>query len=364
MLPRHELGTFDWPLFLGVMATCGFGLLMLQSATFQNPALEGLVARQAAWVGLGLLMLLLVMAVEYHTLAEFVHIAYVGAILVLVYLLLFGRAIAGSRAWLDIGLASLQPAEFVKVVLVLAVATYVATASTQKLGLIHLASLALIGGLPIVLVVLQPDLGTALTFLPALLVTVFVAGIQVRVLLVLLLLMALTLPVAWFTYLQDYQKERILTFFDPARDPTGAGYQIRQSMIAVGSGGLAGKGLYQGTQSQLQFLPAQHTDFIFAVLAEELGFMGAGGLMALYAFLTLRCLSTARLARDKLGRYISLGFGSIFGFQVLLNIGMVLGLAPIVGIPLPLMSYGGSSMVATLMGFGLVVNVRMRRFVN
>ena len=364
MLQRREFGTFDWALFLSILTVSAIGLLMLHSATFQNPALEGLAARQAVWMALGLLALFLMVAIDYQTLAEFVNIAYGIAIATLLYLLLFGRTVAGSRAWVHLGPASLQPAELVKVVLVLAVAAYVASSTSLRLGLLNLVSLAVIGGLPTVLVILQPDFGTAVTFLPALLVTVFVAGIEVRVLLVLLLLMALAIPVAWFTYFKDYQKERILTFVDPSRDPTGSGYQIRQSKIAVGSGGLVGKGLFQGTQSQLQFLPAQHTDFIFAVLAEELGFLGAGGLVALYAFLTLRCLSTARLARDKLGRYVALGFGSIFGGQVLLNLGMVLGLAPIVGIPLPLMSYGGSSVLATLMGFGLVLNVRMRRFVN
>lgn len=351
-------------MFLAVMMVCGIGLLMLHSATFQNPAVEGLAARQAIWMLIGLCAMMIIVAIDYQTIAEFVNLIYVGAIAALVYLVLFGRVVSGSRAWMQIGPVSIQPSEPVKIIVVLAIAAYVAALNAPRLGLANLVSLALIGGIPMGLIILQPDFGTAVTLVPALLATVFVAGLEVRVLLVLLLLMALAFPVAWFTYFKAYQKERILTFFDPSRDPTGAGYQIRQSKIAVGSGGLTGKGLFQGTQSQLQFLPAQHTDFIFAVMAEELGFAGAGGLVALYAFLTLRCLSTAQLARDKLGRYISLGFGSILGCQVLLNLGMVLGLAPIVGIPLPLMSYGGSSVLATLIGFGLVLNVRMRRFVN
>ncbi len=364
MLQRRELGTFDWPLFLAVLTVCALGLLLIHSATFQNPALDGLVKRQLFWVLAGLAALLLVLAIDYHTLAEFTPVLYVLTLLLLLYLVFFGRAIAGTRGWLELGPMNIQPAEFAKVVLVLAVAGYAAAGAGLKLGLGGLVSLGLIAGLPILLVLRQPDLGTASTMVPVLLVAVFVAGLQVRVLVILALVLALAVPVAWTTTFKDYQKERILTFFDPERDPSGAGYQVRQSKIAVGSGGLAGKGLFQGTQSQLQFVPAQQTDFVFAVAAEELGFLGAGGLVGLYFFITLRCLAAARQARDKLGRYIALGFGTLFGFQSLVNMGMIIGLVPIVGIPLPLLSYGGSSMVATLMGFGLVLNVKMRRFVN
>jgi rod shape determining protein RodA len=364
MLPRTELGTFDWPLFLTVVAASLIGVLMIHSATFQDPGLEGLAGRQLFWIFAGLLVLLLVLAIDYHTLVEFTPFAYIGAVLALSYLLVYGRAISGTKGWLEIGPLRVQPAEFAKIVVILAVAAYAANRGGLKLGLRSLITLTLIGGLPLLLIVNQPDLGTAATLLPVLLVTVFVAGIQLRVLVILLLVLALAAPVAWFTYFQPYQKERILTFVDPDRDPRGAGYQIRQSKIAVGSGGMLGKGLYQGTQSQLQFLPAQQTDFLFAVLAEELGFLGGGAVVALYFFLTMRCLSVARVARDKLGRYIALGFGTAFGWQTLVNLGMVIGLVPIVGLPLPLMSYGGSSMVTTLIGFGLVLNVKARRFVN
>ncbi len=359
-----ELGTFDWLLFLAVLATCGLSVLTIYSATLNNPGLEGLAARQLFWVGAGLLALLVMLVIDYHTLAEFTPLLYGAAILALVYLLFFGRVIAGTRGWIELGPMNLQPSEFVKIALILAVGTYAAAAGGHKLGWGPLATLATLAGLPLLLILNQPDLGTAATLLPVLLVTVFVAGIKLRVLVVLALILALALPLAWFTVFKDYQKERILTFVNPERDPSGAGYQVRQSKIAVGSGGMTGQGLFKGSQSKLQFLPAQQTDFIFAVVAEELGFLGAGSLVGLYLFMTLRCLATARLARDKLGRYLALAFGTAFGCQVLVNLGMMVGLVPIVGIPLPLMSYGGSSMVATLMGFGLVLNVHMRRFVN
>jgi rod shape determining protein RodA len=359
-----ELGVFDWPLFLAVLAACALSVVTLWSVTAESPALSGLVWRQLFWILVGLAALLILLAVDYHTLAEFAAPIYGGAVLALAWLLLFGRSIAGTRGWLELGPVNVQPSEFVKVVLALAVAAYAATTGGLKLGWGALAALVAIAGVPVALILRQPDFGTAVTLLPILLVTVFVAGIQVRVLVILALILALALPVAWFTVFKDYQKERILTFFDPDRDPSGSGYQIRQSKIAVGSGGLLGKGLGGGTQSKMQFLPAQHTDFIFAVAAEELGFLGAGGLVGLYLFITLRCLQAARLARDKLGRYLALGIGGAFGCQSLVNLGMMVGLVPVVGIPLPLLSYGGSSMVATLMGMGLVLNVKMRRFVN
>lgn len=359
-----ELASFDWSLFLAVLFTCGVSLLTLFSATFQNPDLSGLVVRQAFWIGVGLLALLVMLSIDYHTLAGFTPLLYSASLLALGYLLFFGRSIAGTRGWLELGPMNMQPSEFVKIVLIMTVGTYIAATGGHKLGWRPLATLMVLGGVPLALILKQPDVGTAATLVPVVLVAVFVAGIQVRVLVILALILALALPIAWVTYFKDYQKERILTFVDPERDPQGAGYQVRQSKIAVGSGGLTGQGLFKGTQSKLQFLPAQQTDFIFAVVAEELGFAGAGMLVGLYLFMTLRCLAAARLARDKLGRYLALGFGTAFGCQSLVNLGMMVGLVPIVGIPLPLMSYGGSSMVATLMGFGLVLNVNMRRYVN
>jgi rod shape determining protein RodA len=215
-----------------------------------------------------------------------------------------------------------------------------------------------------VLIARQPDLGTAITFLPLIGVAALLGGMRVRTILVLVMIPILALPLFWNHYLKDYQKVRVLTFLDPARDPKGAGYQVIQSRIAVGSGGLTGKGFLEGTQGQLKFLPAQHTDFIFALLAEERGFVGTLVVLSLYFVVIYRCIAIARAARDLLGVYLAMGMAALFACQVLINIGVVLGLMPTTGVPLPLMSYGGSSLFTTLTGMGLVLNVWMRRLVN
>jgi len=227
--------------------------------------------------------------------------------------------------------------------------------------------LAIAGGLtliPVALIAKEPDLGTAVTLLPIFLAVAYLAGMRMRVLGIICLCAALAAPVAWKFALKDYQKSRISTFLDPSQDAKGAGYQQIQARITVGSGGLSGKGFQQGTQGQLRFLPVAHNDFIFSVLAEEQGFAGVLVALGLYLFVILRALEAATLAKDRLGSYLVLGVLASFTFQVVYNITMSAGLAPVKGLTLPLMSYGGSSMIATLAGFGLVLNVRMRRFTN
>jgi rod shape determining protein RodA len=217
---------------------------------------------------------------------------------------------------------------------------------------------------PLLLITRQPDLGTAVTLLPILLVVTYAAGMPTRYLTILVILGVLMAPFAWRFGLEDYQRERIETFLDPEQDPRGAGYQQIQARITVGSGGPWGKGFMQGTQGQLRFLPVAHNDFIFSVLAEEQGFAGVIVSLGLYLFVILRALDAARLAKDRLGAYLVLGVLSTFTFQIVYNISMSAGLVPVKGLTLPLMSYGGSSLIATLAGFGLILNVRMRRFTN
>ncbi|MGC4083089.1 MAG: FtsW/RodA/SpoVE family cell cycle protein [Vicinamibacterales bacterium] len=227
--------------------------------------------------------------------------------------------------------------------------------------------LALAGGLtclPLALIAREPDLGTAVTLIPVFLATAYLAGMRMRILVYMALSLVLLAPVAWKFALKDYQKSRISTFIDPSQDAKGAGYQQIQARITVGSGGLTGKGYRQGTQGQLRFLPVAHNDFIFSVLAEEQGFAGVLVALGLYLFVILRSIEAARLAKDRLGSYLVLGVLASFTFQVVYNITMSAGLAPVKGLTLPLMSYGGSSMIATLGAFGLVLNVRMRRFTN
>jgi len=270
----------------------------------------------------------------------------------------------GSRRWIDLGPLNLQPSEFAKATVALVLAKFF---GDRQRGAPQRGDLLIAGAItavPFLMIVRQPDLGTAATLLPVLFAVAYVAGMPMRIFGILALVGILGAPIAWKFALQDYQKERISTFLDPSQDAKGAGYQQIQARITTGSGGLSGKGFMQGTQGQLRFLPVAHNDFIFSVLAEEHGFMGVLVTLGLYLFVILRTLDAARLAKDRLGAYLVLGVLASFTFQVIYNITMSAGLAPVKGLTLPLMSYGGSSMIATLAGFGLILNVRMRRFTN
>ncbi len=363
MLERRSIHSLDWLLALAVLALCAVSLGLVYSATLGGP-LSPLAKKQLIYVALGLAAMIITLAVDYHTLASLSYLFYAASLVLLVYLLFFGRAIANTRGWLELGPVNFQPAEMTKITTLLALSSYLSRHRFSSLTPGNMAAILLIVGLPVVLIARQPDLGTALTFMPLVVVAAFLGGIRIRTILILVMIPILALPLLWTHYLVDYQKERVLTFLDPARDPKGAGYQVLQSRIAVGSGGLIGKGFLEGTQGQLKFLPAQHTDFIFALLAEERGFLGSLVVLSLYFIVIYRCIAIARAARDLLGVYLAMGMMALFACQVLINIGVVLGLMPTTGVPLPLMSYGGSSMITTLAGFGLVLNVWMRRLVN
>jgi len=356
------LNNFDWILFLAILAVCSVGLIVIYSATTGTPS-AGAFHRQLIWLGLGMSLLILAVLIDYHTLAEFSWIFYGLSVVLLLLTLVYGHVVNSSKSWLGFGGMQFQPSEIAKVSALLAVAAYLGRERVRGLGMVHFAAICGIIGLPVLLILKQPDLGTAVTFVPLFAGAVFVGGIRVRTLLVLALLAALALPLAW-GHLKPYQKERVKTFLEPTRDPKGSGYQLIQSLIAVGSGGLVGKGFLSGTQGQLQFLPEQHTDFVFAVLAEERGFIGAMLSLGLYFVIIYRCLATARAARDRLGVFLAIGVVCTFAGQALLNIGVVVGMLPTTGVPLPLMSYGGSSLASTLLGMGLVLNVWMRRLVN
>jgi rod shape determining protein RodA len=335
---------------------------MIYSASAGAPA-PGPFLRQSLWLLLGLIGLTLALIIDYHTLAEFSYLLYGLGILLLLLTLLVGRSVNASQSWLGYGPFQFQPSELVKVATILMLATYLGRGRAQGLGFVNFAAIAGIVGLPVILIMRQPDLGTAATFAPLLGGVVFLAGIRVRTLVILVLIVALALPIIWGD-LKPYQKERVKSFLEPTRDPKGAGYQLIQSLIAVGSGGIAGKGFLAGTQGQLQFLPEQHTDFVFAVLAEERGFLGSLVVLMLYFTIIYRCIAIARAARDRLGVYLVMGVVLVIGGQALLNIGVVVGLLPTTGVPLPLMSYGGSSLLSTMICMGLVLNVWKRRLVN
>jgi rod shape determining protein RodA len=284
--------------------------------------------------------------------------------LLLLAVLFIGSVRGGSRRWIDLGAFMLQPSEFAKMVLALMLAKMLGEERRPALTNNDLFIAAALTAVPFLLILRQPDLGTAATLLPILLVVAYVAGMPMKYIYVGALVAVLAAPVAYKFALQDYQRERISTFLDPESDPRGAGYQQIQARITVGSGGVWGKGYMEGTQGQLRFLPVAHNDFIFSVLAEEQGLAGVLVALGLYLFVIMRALDAARLAKDRLGAYLVLGVLSSFTFQVIYNITMSAGLAPVKGLTLPLMSYGGSSLIATLAGFGLILNVRMRRFTN
>jgi rod shape determining protein RodA len=281
-----------------------------------------------------------------------------------VYVLVFGVVRGGSRRWIDLGPFNLQPSEFAKAAVALVLAKFFGESRRGAITRGDLVIAGLLTAIPFLIIARQPDLGTAVTLLPIGFLVAYVAGMPMRIIGILALVGLLAAPIAWKFGLQDYQKERISTFLDPSQDAKGAGYQQIQARITVGSGGLWGKGFQEGTQGQLRFLPVAHNDFIFSVLAEEHGFAGVIVTLGLYLFVILRSLESARLAKDRLGAYLVLGVLASFTFQVIYNITMSAGLAPVKGLTLPLMSYGGSSMIATLAGFGLILNVRMRRFTN
>jgi rod shape determining protein RodA len=278
--------------------------------------------------------------------------------------LIFGVVRGGGRRWIALPLFNLQPSEFMKIGLALVLARLFGDSRNRTPSSRELAIGAALTALPLLLIARQPDLGTAATLVPVLLAVAFVAGMRLKVAGILLALALVAAPVVWTVGLQDYQKGRVLTFVNPSRDPLGAGYQQIQARITVGAGGLWGKGFMKGTQGQQGFLPVAHNDFIFSVLAEEHGFIGVLAVLGLYAFVVLRTIETARLARDRLGTLLVVAALASFTFQVFYNVSMSAGLAPVKGLTLPLLSYGGSSVIASLVAIGLVLNVRMRRFTN
>jgi rod shape determining protein RodA len=354
----------DWALVLAILAICALGVVMIYSTTF-DPArgASHMYVTQLYGIALGIGAMVFVLTLDYRTLTDKSHLIYVALVAILLYVMFFGTVQMGARRWIALKAFNLQPSEFAKIALALVLAKFFG----ENRGAPAWTDLAVGGALtllPLALIAKEPDLGTAMTLLPVFVAVAYLAGMPMKVLGVLCLAFVLAAPLAWKFALKDYQKSRISTFFDPTQDAKGAGYQQIQARIAVGSGGLRGKGFKQGTQGQLHYLPVAHNDFIFSVLAEEQGFAGVLVALGLYLFVILRALEAARLAKDRLGSYLVLGVLASFTFQVIYNVTMSAGLAPVKGIPLPFMSYGGSSMIATLAGFGLVINVRMRRFTN
>lgn len=361
---RRYARNFDWSTLLLALAVVGLSVVLLYSATAERtegPA--GMHWKQLSWLSIALMAMFAVLCVDYQDLCRYSYLSYGLLLGSLIVVLFFGRTVNGSQRWLVIGPWHLQTSELAKPVMILILARYFAEHTqpeTAPLSFRDLLIPALLVLLPFLLIVKQPNLSTALVLVSILGVMVLILGLRRRTFLVLALSAACALPLAWY-HLKAYQRDRLLALVSPQENLQGMGYHGWQSKIAVGSGGLWGKGLLGGTQSRLSFLPERHTDFIFSVLAEEMGFMGVLFLVSLLGCLLIRAFSIAYHARDRLGALIATGVLTVFGLQIFLNIGMTIGLIPIIGLPLPLMSYGGSSLITTFLCLGLLMNVHMRR---
>lgn len=364
VIESRELDSFDWQ-FLGVTAAIlSLGVLSIYSvAHAQSGSGMPLYVKQLLWILVGCAAFLAMLWIDYHKIARWSYVLYGLILVLLAVVLVAGKTSRGAQRWIPIGPFAFQPSEFSKLVLILVLATYYAHAPRQGwIQRVVLPGLLMAPGL--LLILKQPDLGSGLSYLAIYAALLLVVGMKSKAMGILLLFAVMLFPFAWewvWGSLHDYQRERIMAFVDPAYDTGGKGYHALQSRIAIGSGELLGKGLYGGTQSQLKFLPEGHTDFVFAVFAEEWGFLGALLVLALFLGLLLLALEIALKAKDVLGALLAAGIIGMLGFCLMVNIGMTAGLLPIVGIPLPLMSYGGSAVVTTMAALGLLLNIKRRR---
>lgn len=359
---RRRYKDFDMVLFATTFIILLIGLLAIHSAT-QSKGLvlsESYTLKQLTWLGVGILLLIITIRVSYHKFLDIAYMLYIANILLLVLVLVMGHVRLGAQRWFSIFGFAFQPSEFMKISLILALSSYVGQKKGAMDSLESLIIPTILMAIPFVLVLLQPDLGTALLLVPVFFAILLVGGAKPKYLIRMILLGLACMPVFWH-FLRDYQKQRLLVFINPNADPLGAGYTIIQSKIAIGSGGLFGKGWLNGTQNQLNFIPERHTDFIFSVIGEEWGFLGALVLVLLFVLIVHRAFNIGNLTSDRYGKCIATGIAVLFGLQVIINIGMTIGLMPVVGIPLPLVSYGGSSLLTTLIAIGLLLNVGMRR---
>jgi len=356
---------FDWPLLGLVLILCVISVTEIYTATLQTK-FTGFHTKQMYWIVAGLLALFGFSRINYHRLLDWVPWVYGLSLLSLVAVKLVGAKVLGARRWIRLGPMHFQPSEWVKLVLILAVARYFANLGGRRLSSTDIFKAFALVGLPMLLVLIQPDMGTALTYAPILAAGLLLGGLNLRQGLILSITGIILIAGVWNSsrVLKPYQKARLTSFLNPDEDPRGKGYHIRQSLIAVGSGGIWGKGAAKGTQTQGNFLPIPHADFIFAAFSEEHGFVGAIFVLLIYFLILMRLIQNAQTAADLSGSLIIMGVVAVLTFQIMVNVGMVIGFMPVTGIPLPLMSYGGSSVLFTFLALGVVMNVRMRRFVN
>lgn len=367
MRPTTGIGSslreFDWTLCGLTAAICLVGLFQVYSATL-NTRFQGAHMQHLMWLGLGFGLLWIISHSDYRYGVRAAPYLWAAGVLLLVAVLAFAEPVNGARRWLPTPFGfSVQISEFMKLVLILVVARYCSQFSARRLTAFDVGKLLALFGVPVLLVVTQPDLSTALSMLPLFGMSLFLAKIRTRLILGACLAGILLMPLGW-SLLKPYQKSRITGFLSPNEAPRGSGYQILQSKIAVGSGGMWGQGFVQGSQTQLRFLPTPHTDFILAAFAEERGFFGVLAVLVLYYALLMRIVGIAQTAADPQGTLIAMSVAGLLLFHIVVNVGMVANKLPVTGLPLPLMSYGGSSLLTVLAMIGLVNNVRLRRFVN
>lgn len=363
MLSNRLIRKLDFTLIAIVIGIVVISLIVIGSATHINTPSDDrywYVQRQGIFALLNCMLVFFVLHFDYKVLQRYGNALYILNLVMLVAVMLMGQSALGAQRWIQIGPITLQPSEFSKIIMIISLASMLDKRTGKLNTFKDLLPVAAYVGLPFILVMKQPDLGTSLVFMAIFLGMTFVAGVNLRLLMTIFGIGAAFMPIFWH-FLKDYQKMRIMVFMDPNVDPLGSGYHIIQSKIAIGSGMLFGKGLFGGTQSQLNFLPENHTDFIFAVIGEELGFIGAAFVLILYLIMLYRAAKIANAARDNFGSLLAVGITSMWIFHVLVNVGMTAGIMPVTGIPLPLMSYGVSSLTTNLLAVGILLNIYMRR---
>lgn len=352
----------DYSLLFAVLCLCFLGLLIIYSTTnvqITDAGTSSYVKKQLIYIITGLFLCFVIAVTDYHVIEKIATPVYLLAIVSLIYVILFGREIGGARRWIVFAGFDFQPTEFSKIALIFFLSNFLSKQKDKLPYSIYFILPFVFTGILVLLIVRQPDLGSSIVFLAILLCMVFVAGIKWKHIIIMFLISMAFFPILW-SFLKDYQKNRIILFINPNLDPLGAGYNVIQSKVAIGSGGLFGQGLFSGIQSQLKFLPAQHTDFVFSVIGEEMGFFGAVLLLSLFAFVLWKGIKIAQESADLLGTFLSIGVVSFLFFHILINVGMTMGLMPATGLPLSFISYGGTFMISNFVGIGILLNVHIR----
>lgn len=369
MVDRRLFKNFDWSLLVVAIILSMIGIMTIYSATrpIVDAEQQTFYLKQFYWIGISLICFFLVISIDYMWFVRFAHFFFIFGLLLLFAVLIIGKKGMGAQRWIHLGFMSFQPSEFFKIFFIMSLSRYLSDLKPENgLGMKDLSKISFVFFLiPAILTLKQPDLGTTMMLLFIFVAIVLTAGVKRKIIVAAVIVGLISLPfvggVLW-SGLKEYQRQRIVAFIDPFVDPRGSGYHINQSKVAIGSGGFFGKGYMKGTQGPLRFLPEKHTDFIFSVFAEEWGFAGSLILFLMYLIIILRGFDTARRARDPSGSFLALGVTFMLFFYFMINVGMTLGIVPVVGVPLPFISYGGTALLSNFLALGILENVRMRRF--